>query len=145
MSKEMQSAGETVEVFFYGLFMNSEVLSRMGYDSADPRLARLEDYDLRIGRRVTLVPCVGERVFGVVMRMDSAQLSDLYSQEIVSGYVPSEVTVVLSEGVRSPAICYLLPETSLVEANSDYARSLRALGESLGFPADYLRKIDRFI
>ncbi len=72
-------------------------------------------------------------------------MRDLYSQEIVSGYVPSEVTVVLSEGVGSPAICYLLPETSLVEANSDYARSLRALGESLGFPADYLTKIDRFI
>ena len=134
----------SVEVFFYGLFMDTAVLERLGFAGDEPRMAVLADYDLRIGERVTLVPATGLDVHGVVMRMSAEQATQLYALDIVKGYVPEDVNVTLASGDRLDSVCYLLPEADLSSTSQAYAKSLYELGERLGFPADYLARIDAF-
>lgn len=48
-----------VNVFFYGLFMDQQLLEAKGVYPTDIRAAVLEGYALRIGARAALVPTSG--------------------------------------------------------------------------------------
>ena len=135
---------KSVAVFFYGLFMDADLLRNKGLRVLESRLARLDNYRLRIGVRATLVPTRGQTVYGMMMQLLPADLQRLYSDPTVSAYIPQSVEVVLNDGVRVAATCYLLP--SYVQdflTNTAYAQKLYALGSRLGLPADYLAVIQR--
>ncbi len=53
-----------IDGFFYGLFMDSEVLRDSQVMGVNPRRAYVDGYALRIGRRATLVPSSGARAYG---------------------------------------------------------------------------------
>ena len=48
-----------IDTFFYGLFMDIDILREGGVAPINPRRAYVEDLALRIGRRATLVPSAG--------------------------------------------------------------------------------------
>ena len=52
-------------VFFYGLFMDADVLRQKGVDPRGFRLARVEGYGLRIGERATLEVSEAEQAFWI--------------------------------------------------------------------------------
>ncbi|MGI9305084.1 MAG: hypothetical protein ACR2RB_20615 [Gammaproteobacteria bacterium] len=64
---------DTANVFFYGLFMDMDLLREQGLQPDDPRQARLDGYGLRIGERATLVASQREQVFGIVAATGSAR------------------------------------------------------------------------
>ena len=128
-----------IEVFFYGLFMDTEVLERLGFQGTEPRVGVLADFDLRIGERVTLVRSAGHQVYGVVMRMAEETASELYGLDIVRGYEPRDVRVSLADGTTVQAVCYLLPEADLaplLEVTPDAAHSYPAAIRLVGARAD---------
>jgi hypothetical protein len=45
-----------ISVFFYGLFMDEELLRAKGVQPRSPRQACIRGFALRIGQRATLVP-----------------------------------------------------------------------------------------
>jgi hypothetical protein len=59
-------------VFFYGLFMDHTLLEAKGFAPADVELGSITGHSLRIGRRATLVPESGGRVYGAVMTLQLA-------------------------------------------------------------------------
>ena len=131
-----------VAVFFYGLFMDAELLRSRGLRVLDSQAARLDGYDLGIGSRATLVPARGRSAHGILMSVPSEDLQRLYSDPSVSLYVPQPVEVTTGNGSRVAATCYNLPE-SLQDsrANREYARKLHDLAARLGLPADYCARI----
>jgi len=48
-----------VEVFFYGLFMDEELLRGKGLEPEGGEIAAIDGFALRIGQRAALVPVVG--------------------------------------------------------------------------------------
>ena len=98
-----------VAAFFYGLFMDADLLRGKGLRVQDSRMARLDDCRLRIGARATLVPARGASVYGMLMQMPAEDLQKLYADPSVSAYIPQSVEVVLNDGVRVAASCYVLP------------------------------------
>lgn len=70
-----------VDVFFYGLFMDIELLRESGAKPANPRQAALRGWSLRIGNRATLVPEPGGVVYGIVMNVAHDELKRLYAAE----------------------------------------------------------------
>lgn len=127
------------DVFFYGLFMDRELLERKGFRPTDIRIATVRGYALRLGQRAALVPEPTAEVHGVLMRLTREELERLYSEPGVQGYRPEAMLAVTREGDEVPALCYNLPEAPVVKvANAEYARKLRALAERLGLPADYV-------
>lgn len=131
-----------IVVFFYGLFMDEELLQSKGVIPANLRPASISGFELRIGSRATLVPSQSGRVFGVIASLSHAELEQLYSEPGLSTYRPEAVLVQLSNGEVLAALCFNLPEPpSTDERNADYASRLRSLAERLNFPADYVASI----
>jgi hypothetical protein len=131
-----------IDVFFYGLFMDEDLLRSKGVTPANLRPAAVAGFELRIGDRATLIPAHSGLVYGLVASLSHAELERLYSEPSVSAYRPEAVLAELSTGEVLAALCFNLPEPpSAGERNVDYALKLRSLAERLNFPADYVASI----
>ncbi len=131
-----------IDVFFYGLFMDDELLKGKGIQPTDVRLAAVSGLRLRIGARAALVPTPDAEVHGVLMKLSHAELDKLYSEPSVQAYRPEPVLAVASDGATIAALCYNLPEPPAPdERNAEYAAKLRTLAQRLGLPSDYVRSI----
>jgi hypothetical protein len=130
------------DVFFYGLFMDEELLRAKGVRPNDPELAFVDGLALRIGQRAALVPTPGARVHGVVISLTLAELEKLYSEPSVQAYTPQAVLARLASGGVVAALCYNLPQPPAVsERNPEYATKLRAVAQKVGLPAEYVASL----
>ena len=131
-----------IDVFFYGLFMDEDLLRAKGVTPGNLRLASVSGFQLRIGNRATLVPSQFGRVYGLIASLSHADLERLYSEPSVSAYRPEAVLAYLPNGDVLAALCFNLPEPpSTEERNTEYAFKLRSLAERLNFPAEYVASI----
>jgi gamma-glutamyl AIG2-like cyclotransferase len=127
------------EVFFYGLFMDEELLRAKGLKPETIELAAVDGLALRIGQRAALVPSSGGRVHGLVMSLTLAELDRLYSDPSVQAYQPQAVLAQLAGGGTIAALCYNLARPPApTERNPEYAAKLRAVAQKVGLPTDYV-------
>lgn len=129
-----------MEVFFYGLFMDVNLLRSMGFEIKNPRTAVLQDYKLIIGQKASLLPNKGSKSYGILMQMAEKDLKRLYEQKDVAAYQPQHVVVNSSEE-KVNAVCYLILADEIRGRNSEYAKALWVLAKSLDFPKAYLQEI----
>lgn len=132
-----------VSGFFYGLFMDAEVLARMDVYVANGRNASVAGYALRIGKRATLVPMPDAVSYGVVYCLTHTDLEKLYGSHGLEAYKPEALAISTFDGEMIPALCYNLPEAPTAqERNTDYARNLRFVLSKLGFPPEYIASVN---
>ncbi len=129
-----------MEVFFYGLFMDVNLLRSMGIEIKNLRIAVLAHHKLVIGQKASLLPNKGSSTYGILMQIGEKDLKRLYEQKEVSAYKPQHVVVDSSEE-KVNAVCYLISAEQMVGRNSEYAEALWILAKSLDFPEDYLQEI----
>lgn len=135
-------ADRRIDVFFYGLFMDAELLRAKGAQPVNVRSACVPGFALRIGQRATLLRSAEARAYGVVMELTHGEIEQLYSEASVRAYRPEAVIAELGDGSHVPAMCFnLLVPPSPEEANSEYAAKLRALAGRLGLPPEYVESI----
>jgi hypothetical protein len=136
------AAARRIDVFFYGLFMDPDLLRTRGLEPAPLRVASVPGFALRVGRRAALVPSTDNRAYGVVTQLTHEEIERLYADPSVQGYRPEGVLVELEDGTRIAALCYNLaaPE-SAGDAEPSYAAKLRDLARHLNLPADYVAQI----
>jgi hypothetical protein len=131
-----------VDAFFYGLFMDVDVLRESQVTPVNPRPAYVEGFSLRIGKRATLVPSPGGRAFGMLISLTHRELARLYSGPGLEQYLPEAVLVRTLAGEQSAALCYNLPDAPLPdERNPEYAVRLQAVMRKLNFPPEYVASI----
>ena len=131
-----------IDIFFYGLFMDEDLLRSKGVTSTNLRPASLTGFQIRIGNRATLVPEQHGQVFGLAASLSHNELDRLYSEPSMQAYKPEAVLVHLSDGSVVPALCFNLPEPpSTAEWNDEYASKLRDLARRLNFPEAYIASI----
>jgi hypothetical protein len=131
-----------IDVFFYGLFMDADLLRAKGTQPVNIRSASVPDFALRIGQRATLLRNPDARAHGILMELTHAEIDQLYSDASVRAYRPEAVLAELADGARVPALCFnLLVPPSPEEANSEYAAKLRDLARRLKLPTDYVERI----
>lgn len=146
MSSEVPVGGASprsprrADVFFYGLFMDEELLRDKGVSGpTDAELASVRDLELRIGERAALAPATSRRVHGVVMSLTVDDIERLYAEPSVRAYEPQALLVELDRGGVVAALCYNLPVPPPATArNPEYAAKLRAIAEKVGLPARYV-------
>ena len=126
-----------IDVFFYGLFMDPELLVGKGITPRDPRRGMTESYALRIGQRATLVPETGARAYGMLYALTQAELDRLYGQPGLEDYRAQRIAVRGDDGATWTAMCYLAAAPAPGEASADYAARLRKVLNRLGFPPEY--------
>ena len=132
----------SIEVFFYGLFMDVELLRSQAVVPMHSRRAFVDGFTLRIGQRATLIPTAGARAYGMLIALTHHEIAQLYSAPGLQHYLPEAVLAHTLEGRDVAALCYNLvglPRTS--ERNLEYAAQLKALLQVLGFPAEYVASI----
>ena len=140
----MNTAPRLVEVFFYGLFMDRELLRSKGAQPSDVRLVAVPGYALRIGLRAAVVPTPTAVVHGLLMKLSHADLAMLYSEPSVQAYRPEAVLAVTHDGTHIPALCYNLADPpSPEERNDEYTGKLIALAQRIGLPQEYVASIGR--
>ncbi len=131
-----------IDVFFYGLFMDAELLRHKGAFPRNVRRAMVPGFGLRIGKRATLWRDVNSCAYGIVMELTHEEIERLYSDDSGRAYRPEAVLVQLDDGSTFPALCFNLVEPPHAnERNSEYATKLRELARRLELPPDYVKAI----
>ena len=127
-----------IAVFFYGLFMDADVLRAKGIDPGEPRRASVRGFALRIGERATLVRDDAGIAHGMVMDLTHAAIDQLYAEPSVSMYRPEAVLAEIHGNGSVAALCFNLTSPPRPEeSNAAYAAKLRDLRQRLGLPADW--------
>ena len=80
-----------IDAFFYGLFMDLDILREGGVAPINPRRAYVDDFALRIGQRATLLPSAGARAYGMLFALTHAELDRLYAAPGLEQYRPEAV------------------------------------------------------
>jgi hypothetical protein len=130
-----------VDVFFYGLFMDEDLLRAKGATPQNRRIASVSDFRLLIGKRATLTPSADSIVYGVLFSMTHQEIDGLYSDPTVSEYRPEGV-LARTDTELEAALCFNLPTPPPAdERSSEYAAKLRSLAERIGLPEGYINTI----
>jgi len=132
-------------VFFYGLFMDKDLLKEKGFNPQNIKRAYLKGYQLKIGERATLAPHEGACSYGTVMELDSNELQNLYGSDGVEDYVPQTVQANTMVGEPLEAISYILPIEKTSGSNSEYAIKLASIAKKLDLPDYYIDEIETWI
>ena len=134
----------TVWTFFYGSFINLDVLQKVDYVPEQLEVAKCNGFDIRVEPLATLVPARDSSVYGIVATATHAELARLYSQDWVGTYLRHAVTVETIDGKSRPALCYIAPVDEPKPPTSDYLDRIIGPAKEYGFPDWYIARIERF-
>lgn len=138
-------AEKKVWVFFYGSFINRQVLARGGLALERFEIARLWGFDIVIETLATLVPSDRHCVFGIACEVTHEQLRTLYAQDWLGGsYLPEAVLVETQGAQLLPALCFVAPARPPARPANDYLDWITAPAREYGFPDFYIERLERF-
>lgn len=133
-----------VWVFFYGSFINLDVLARGGLIPDKVEMACLWGYDIRIQPLANLIRSPRHCVYGLACHASPLDLMSLYGQSWVGTYWPEAVLVEIDGGGLLAALCYISPPRPVEAASDDYIDRIVEPAREYGFPQWYIERIELF-
>lgn len=130
------------ECFFYGLYMDVELLKYLGFNPNSAHTAVLEGYALDLRGSAKVIPRQGNQVWGMLIKLPPADLQAMYSFETTRHYTPEQVAVNLPDGEQVQACCYNLPASNDEPLNLEYRDKLLVVIHKLGFPDEYIGMLE---
>jgi len=125
-------------VFFYGLYMDPEILQSKNVNPRNPHHAIIRDYELRIGKQATLLRAPGKRAYGIVYSLTQDELYNLYTGAGLTDYRAEALLADIGDNEsieKIPVLCFnLLTPPAEDESNETYATKLKTAMEKLGVP-----------
>ncbi len=120
-------------IFFYGLYMDPNILKERGVSPRDPRIGYIVDYKLQIGKNSAILRSERGKVEGIVYSLTHAEIEALYPGCGLHQYA-AECVLVQTGDREIPALCYnLISPPSIPEANKEYEKVLKETKMKLGF------------
>lgn len=135
-----------VWVFFYGSYMNRDVLAGAGLRLDEVEVARLAGWDIVIRPRANLERSETSSVHGVLTRLTHEELARLYAHArdvLGEVYLPEAVVVETRVGVLRPALCYVCHEMAPRPAEAAYVDRIIDAAAEHGLPAEYVARLER--
>jgi hypothetical protein len=136
-----------VWVFFYGSYMNLDVLREVDIVPEQWEAAALFGYDIQIQPRANLVRSERDCVYGVLATATHQELSRLYAhaQDVLGEtYLPEPVLTETVTGGWRPALCYIAHQMEPRPAAHDYLDRIVGPARQFKFPAWYIDRLERF-
>ncbi len=133
--------------FFYGSYMNLDVLKEADYVPRRHEPARLPGFDISIGPLANLVRSEQHTAYGIIATGTHTELARLYdhAEAVLGGkYLPEPVLVVTGDDRWLPALTYIAPELPSKPASDDYIDRLVAPARGHGFPDWYIDRLESF-
>jgi len=131
----MENSSERLtEIFFYGLYMDAEILRERGVSPRKIRIGRVAGRKLRIGNNSTLLMNENAEAHGIVCSLTHSEIYALYGGCGLNQYQP-EAVIVKTEEQDVPALCYvLLDPPANDEGNEAYFQKLSSCMKKYGMP-----------
>jgi hypothetical protein len=136
-----------VWTFFYGSYINFNVLKEVNLTPEQWAVARLHGFDIRIEPRANLVRSGQHSVYGIMATATHAELSRLYTHAkdlLGEVYLPEAVLVETLDGRWQPAMCYICPDMEPRPAANDYIDRIAGPAREYGFPDWYIQRLESF-
>ena len=136
-----------VWTFFYGSYINFDVLKEVELEPTEWEVARLHGYDIKIEPRANLERSDADTVYGILATATHGQLDHLYAhaREVLGEtYQPEAVLAETLERTWRPALCYICPDMEARPADPDYVARILGPARQYGFPSWYLDRLARF-
>jgi hypothetical protein len=136
-----------VPTFFYGSYINPDVLREADLVPEQVEVACLRGYDIRIASLANLVPSEPNTVYGVLIDMSHEELDRLYAhaRDVLGGvYLPRAVAVETRDGRTVPALCYIADELAESPPDPAYVERILQPARAYGFPGWYLERLASF-
>jgi cation transport regulator ChaC len=137
-----------VWVFFYGSYMNFDVLREVNIVPEEWSVAQLHGFDIRIEPRANLVRSDQNCVYGIVTKATHAELARLYAhaQNVLGElYLPEAVLVQMDFGLWRPALCYICPRMVPQSPDNAYVERILKPARQFDFPPSYVARIESFL
>lgn len=137
----------STKVFFYGLFMDPDLLRNQGLNPQTPVKAKLTDYKLVLANRATMVPSPGSAAWGMVMSLTDEEIAHLYAAPSVTDYHSLSTVCISEHGEKINAVTYILPDDYPLPPPKDanYAKSLRDICIEMDLPRSYIKFLNELI
>ncbi len=136
-----------VWTFFYGSYINLDVLKEVNYIPRRYEVARLPGFDITIGPLANLVRSDQHTAYGIVATGTHAELDRLYdhAKDVLGGqYLPEAVLVQTLSGQWLPALTYISPSLGGESPSHDYVDRIAGPARAYGFPSWYVDRLESF-
>ena len=122
------------EVFYYGLYMDPDVLQQKGVEARNPRICRLENCELRVGNKATLLRSPGKFANGILYSHTHAEIDSLYRGTGLTEYAAEAVLIKIGDEYIAALCCNLIEPPRSDESNPEYEEKLISVMKKLGVP-----------
>lgn len=136
-----------VWVFFYGTFMDRNVLIDHGVTPGRMVPARLNGFELNIRPRGNLLTSDRSCVYGVIAQVTHEDLARLYSdleERFGLKYLPEPVLTEVFDGTVRPVLCYIAPHMDDAPPTKEYVHELAEAVRAAGLPEWYAELVESF-
>jgi len=143
----MSATQPHIWVFFYGTFMNRDVLIDHGVTPASLAPARLNGFELNVRPRVNLSPSDQTCAYGAIAAVTHEDLSRLYSDlEKVFGvkYSAQPVLADTLDGFFKPVLCFIAQHMIESPPAREYVTHLAECVRAAGLPEWYANFVESF-
>ena len=109
------------EVFFYGLYMDPQILKSKGVEPRNSRIATAYGYKLRVGKYATLLRDEMSAANGIVYSLTHEEIEKLYAGSGLDMYVAEALMVETKDNSHLAVLCCNLLVPPLEgESNQEY-------------------------
>jgi len=113
------------DVFFYGLYMDEEILKSKNIVGRNKRIGVADGYELRIGNMATLLRKENAKAYGIVYSLTHDEIDILYKKAGLTEYVTEAIIIKLEDGTSIATLCCnLLNPPKDDETNDEYYKKL---------------------
>jgi len=124
--KKMNNSTQRLnDVFFYGLYMDEEILKSKGVEPRNKKRAIAHGYVLRLGNMATLLRKENATAYGMVYSLTHEEIDILYKNSGLTQYVNEALMVELEDKSNIVVLCSVLLDAPKVdESNEEYYKKL---------------------
>ncbi|WP_024955098.1 gamma-glutamylcyclotransferase family protein [Sulfurospirillum arcachonense] len=123
------------DVFFYGLYMDEEILKSKNVNPRNKRVAVVHNYELRIGKMATLLRKIDAKAYGLVYSLTHDEVDILYAKSGLTDYVAESLLAKIDDKSSIPVLCCnLLNPPAEDETNNEYYEKLKNCMEKYKLP-----------
>jgi hypothetical protein len=133
--------------FFYGSYINLDVLREVNYVPEQWEVARLASFEIQIQPRANLVHSNQHSVYGILATGGHAELGRLYAHAkdvLGESYLPEAVLAETLDGKWKPALCYICSAMDPRPATDAYIDRIVVPARGYGFPDWYIQRLESF-
>ena len=136
-----------VWTFFYGSYINLNVLNEVELVTEQYEVAKLSGFDIQIRPLANLVRSDRHCVYGIAATATHDELRRLYAhaEHVLGGvYLPEAVLTETLDRKWRPALCYIASSMDPKPAAGDYIDRIVGPAKEYGFPTWYIERQESF-